>query len=156
MFSEWKLVFFSKIVFWVSQRWNWWSWLAISSLDAPLERNALYGLHNERVFVLDLNYSFCSHLKLSTDIGYSLCLQGKFAEFRCISVKRSCSRPTHNVLLILECTQIKTDPLRFRTCIILKITVYLVCFHWCPEACFSFHSPHKRLDMCLIAHIYLG
>ncbi len=49
-------LFINKLVFYesVSQRWSWWSWLAISSLDAPLERNA--SLRITSFFVLDLNY----------------------------------------------------------------------------------------------------
>ncbi len=116
---------------------------------------------------------FCSRLKLSIDI-FIMSVRKIFAEFRCIFVKRS-KTETGEIASYLfslfyksttfcwycECTQIKIDPLQFRTMYLFlplwaKMTPYLICFHWCPEACFSFHSPHKRLDMHLKAHIYLG
>ncbi len=65
-------LFANKLVFSVSvsQRWRWRSWLAISSLDAPLERSA-----SSRIMIIMKEFLFSiwfislsSNLKLSIDI----------------------------------------------------------------------------------------
>ncbi len=75
----------------VSQRWRWWSWLAISSLDAPLERSA-----SSRIIMREFLFSIwfislSSNLKLSIDI-FIMSVSHVFTDFRFIFVKCSCSR----------------------------------------------------------------
>ncbi len=144
----------------------------------------LYGLHNERVFVFDLNYfvlkwqfkafyryiylicdslrwvsvHHCEALLLKTDGKRILCFRIYF-----IKAQR----------WYCECTQIKVDPLQFRMMYYSylyeqKLRRILSCFHYQEKnasdrsgasmSCkvrFSFHSSHKPLDMRLIVHIYI-
>ncbi len=87
-------LFTNKLVFSesVSQRWRW-SCLAISSLEAPLERSA-----SSRIMIIMKEFLFSiwfislsSNLKLSIDI-FIMSVRHVFADFRFIFVKRSCSR----------------------------------------------------------------
>ncbi len=122
-------LFTNKLVFSVSvsQRWRirWWSWLAISSLDSPLERSASSRIIMKEFLFSIWFISLSSNLKLSIDI-FIMSVSHVFADFRFIFVKRSCSRRDGTSLFSLfyifykkfcwycECTQIKVDPLQFR------------------------------------------
>ncbi len=117
---------------------------------------------------------FCSNSKLSIDI-IIMSVREIFTKFRFIFVKRSCSkleRQAHPIsflfvfkaLCFLDIVSAQKSPLysyfikkklySSELCTIPTLP-YFICFHCCPEARFSFNSPHKRLDMRL-AHIYLG
>ncbi len=76
----------------VSQRWRirWRSWLAISSLDAPLERSASSRIIMKE-FLFSIWFISFSNLKLSIDI-FIMSVSHVFADFRFIFVKCSCSR----------------------------------------------------------------
>ncbi len=86
-------LFTNKLVFSksVSQRWRWWSWLAISSLDVPLERSASSRIIMKEFLFSIWFISLSSNLKLSIDI-FIMSVRHVFADFRFIFVKRSCSR----------------------------------------------------------------
>ncbi len=77
----------------VSQGWSCRSWLAISSLDAPLERSAsLRIMIIMKEFLVSICFSLLSsNLKLSIDI-FIMSVRHVIAEFWFIFVKRSCSR----------------------------------------------------------------
>ncbi len=111
----------------VSQGWSCRYWLAISSLDAPLERStSLRSMIIMKEFLILIYFILLSsNLKLSIYI-FVMSVRHVFAEFRFIFVKRSCSRrdgrkhPACFVYFITmfcwycECTQIKVDPLQLR------------------------------------------
>ncbi len=88
-------LFTNKLVFSVSvsQRWRirWSSWLAISSLDAPLERSASSRIIMKEFLFSIWFISLSSNLKLSIDI-FIMSVRHVFADFRFIFVKCSCSR----------------------------------------------------------------
>ncbi len=86
-------LFTNKLVFSVSvsQRWRWWSWLAISSLDSPLERSASSRIIMKEFLFSIWFISLSSNLKLSIDI-FIMYVSHVFADFRFIFVKCSCSR----------------------------------------------------------------
>ncbi len=90
-------LFINKLVFSVSvsQRWRirWRSWLAISSLEAPLERSASSRIiMKEFLFLFSIWFiSLSSNLKLSIDI-FIMSVSHVFSDFRFIFVKCSCSR----------------------------------------------------------------
>ncbi len=88
-------LFTNKLVFSVSvsQRWRirWRSWLAIPSLDAPLERSASSRIIMKEFLFSIWFISLSSHLKLSIDI-FIMSVRHVFADFRFIFVKCSCSR----------------------------------------------------------------
>ncbi len=88
-------LFTNKLVFSmsVSQRWRirWWSWLTISSLDAPLERSASSRIIMKEFLFSIWFISLSSNLKLSIDI-FIMSVRHVFADFRFIFVKCSCSR----------------------------------------------------------------
>ncbi len=90
-------LFTNKLVFSVSvsQRWRirWRSWLAIPSLDSPLERSASSRIiMKEFLFLFSIWFiSLSSNLKLSIDI-FIMSVRHVFADFRFIFVKCSCSR----------------------------------------------------------------
>ncbi len=88
-------LFTNKLVFSVSvsQRWRirWRSWLAISSLDSPLERSASSRIIMKEFLFSIWFISFSSNLKLSIDI-FIMPVRHVFADFRFIFVKCSCSR----------------------------------------------------------------
>ncbi len=124
-------LFTNKLVFSVSvsQRWRWRSWLAISSLDAPLERSASSRIIMKEFLFSIWFISLSSNLKLSIYI-FIMSVRHVFADFRLIFVN-SCSRRDGASLFSLfykiilycifykfcwycECTQIKVDPLQFR------------------------------------------
>ncbi len=77
----------------VSQRWRirWWSWLAISSLDSPLERSASSRTIMKEFLFSIWFISLSSNLKLSIDI-FIMSVSHVFTDFRFIFVKCSCSR----------------------------------------------------------------
>ncbi len=77
----------------VSQRWRirWRSWLAISSLDAPLERSASWRIIMKEFLFSIWFISLSSNLKLSIYI-FIMSVSHVFADFRFIFVKCSCSR----------------------------------------------------------------
>ncbi len=87
-------LFTNKLVFSVSvcQRWRirWWSWLAISSLDVPLERSASSRIIMKEFLFSIWFISLSSNLKLSIDI-FIMSARHVFADFRFIFVKCSCS-----------------------------------------------------------------
>ncbi len=88
-------LFTNKLVFSVSvlQRWRirWWSWLAFSSLDSPLERSASSRIIMKEFLFSIWFISLSSNLKLSIDI-FVMSVSHVFADFRFIFVKCSCSR----------------------------------------------------------------
>ncbi len=88
-------LFTNKLVFSesVSQRWRirWRSWLAISSLDSPLERSASSRIIMKEFLFSIWFISLSSNLKLSIDI-FIMSVSHVFADFRFIFVKCSCSR----------------------------------------------------------------
>ncbi len=84
-------LFTNKLVFSVSVSQRWRSWLAISSLDVPLERSASSRIIMKEFLFLIWFISLSSNLKLSIDI-FSMSVSHVFVDFRFIFVKRSCSR----------------------------------------------------------------
>ncbi len=78
-------LFTNKLVFSVSvlQRWRirWWSWLAISSLDAPLERSASSRIIMKEFLFSTWFISLSSNLKLSIDI-FIMSLSHVFVDLR--------------------------------------------------------------------------
>ncbi len=87
-------LFTNKLVFSVSvsQRWRIrWSWLAIPSLDSPLERSASSRIIMKEFLFSIWFISLSSNLKLSIDI-FIMSVSHVFADFRFIFVKCSCSR----------------------------------------------------------------
>ncbi len=139
-------LFTNKLVFSesVSQGWSCRSWLAISSLDAPLARSASLRI---MIIMKEFLFSICfislsSNLQLSIDI-FIMSVRHVFAEFQFIFVKRSCSRRDgrkcimfvffilykHNVLLILWVHTNKSRPFAVPNYVLLlplwaKMTAY--------------------------------
>ncbi len=78
-------LFTNKLVFSVSvsQRWRirWWSWLTISSLDAPLERSASSRIIMKEFLFSIWFISLSSNLKLSIDICI-MSVSHVFTDFR--------------------------------------------------------------------------
>ncbi len=68
-------LFTNKLVFSesVSQRWRWWSWLAISSLDAPLERSAFSRIIMKEFLFSIWFISLSSNLKAFYRYIYQVC-----------------------------------------------------------------------------------
>ncbi len=122
-------LFTNKLVFSVSvsQRWRWRTWLAISSLDVPLERSASSRIIMKEFLFSIWFISLSSNIKLSIDI-FIMSVSHVFADFRFIFVMRSVRRDetVHRFLYFIKlfyifykkfcwyCTQIKVDPLQFR------------------------------------------
>ncbi len=97
-------LFTNKVVFSVSvsQRWRirWRSWLAISSLDVPLERSASSWITMKEFLFSIWFISLSSNLKLSIDI-FIMSVSHVFTDFRFIFVKCSCSRRDRTSLFSL-------------------------------------------------------
>ncbi len=93
-------LFTNKLVFSVSvlQRWRWWSWLAISSLDAPLERSASSRIIMKEFLFSIWFISLSSNLKLSIDI-FIMSVRHVFADFRLIFVNSCQDETAHHCFL---------------------------------------------------------
>ncbi len=111
-------LFTNKLVFSVSvlQRWRirWRSWLAISSLDAPLERSASSRIIMKEFLFSIWFISLSSNLKLSIDI-FIMSVSHAFTYFLFIFVKCSCSRRDgtslfslfYKIILYIQCSRLR-------------------------------------------------
>ncbi len=175
-------LFTNKLVFSesVSQGWSCRSWLAISSLDAPLARSASLRI---MIIMKEFLFSICfislsSNLQLSIDI-FIMSVRHVFAEFQFIFVKRSCSRRDgrkrimfvffilykHNVLLILWVHTNKSRPVAVPNDVLLlpsgvvvpgEVGILLI---YAPNFFFIFfltaqqRPVHKEWHVKLVLHI---